>query len=186
MRDVVDGEGPAEALAEDDDAVRIDVGPLEKEPHRRIDVELHAGERRPALRAAIATVIEREHVEPGGRHPGDVGEVGADVLRIAVQVEDRAVRFAARRHEPGEERRTVGRAKFHRLVVDAVDTGAGVDRAGGLEEHRRTRAEREHEGDEGEAHLRSTAARRACRCRTRGRLRGDARGRSAARCRVRA
>ena len=39
VRYVVDGEGAAQALAEDDDAVRIDVGPLDKEPHRRIDVE---------------------------------------------------------------------------------------------------------------------------------------------------
>jgi hypothetical protein len=88
--------------------------------------------------------------------------VRADVLPVAVQIEDRAFRLAARRQEPGEELGAVGGVQLDRLVLEAVQAGSLVERTVGLEEDRRTAAteKREQHGGDG-AHVRNRREARA-------------------------
>ncbi len=157
VRGVVDRQGAAEALAEDDDALRIDVGQGKQRAHGRVGVELHALEGRRALRPAVAPVVEGEDVEARRRHPGDVGEMRADVLRVAVQVEHARPRLSARRQEPGEEGGAIGRLELHRVVFQAVLAGGAHDAAVRLEEGLRAAGSEqgECESDQG-AHVSGT------------------------------
>ena len=100
MRDVVHRERAAQALAVDRDAVLVHVAAREQRSHRGVDVFLRALQVRLSLGCAVAAVVEDEHVEPARGHPGHAGEVSADVLGVAVQVQDRAERAAFRGQEP--------------------------------------------------------------------------------------
>jgi hypothetical protein len=150
MRDVMHRESRAKALPEDDDAVRIDVGPRKQRAHRGIDVELYPGERGGAFRAAVATIVEREHAEALRRQPRHVGKLRADVLAVAVQIEHRGAGLAARRQEPGEELSPVRGADLYRLVLEAELAGRLVKRGARLKKGRAAarKAERKRGGDE--------------------------------------
>src|SRR6266705_1080341 len=109
--DVVHRERAAKALAVDNDAVLVYVLAREQRSHRGVDVFLRALQVGPAFGCAVAAVVEDEHVEAARGHPGDAGEVSADVLRVAVQVQDRAERAAFRGQEPAVQLEPVLRLK---------------------------------------------------------------------------
>src|SRR6266571_4304054 len=101
--DVVHRERAAQALAVDDDAVLVYVLAREQRFHRGVNVFLRALQVGLAFGCAVAAVVENEHVETARGHPGNAGEVSADVLRVAVQMQDRAERAAFRGQEPAVE-----------------------------------------------------------------------------------
>ena len=70
-------------------------------------------------RAAEAAIVQQQHLVAGGRQPVHAGEMGADVLRIAMQEQHRAPGLALRRQPPGVEPRAIGRAQFQVAVLQA-------------------------------------------------------------------
>ena len=108
-----DGYGATQALPEDHDPVGIDLRDGEDRTQGGLGVQMQAGQAGLARRAAVAPIIEEEDVVALLRQPPDAGEMGADVLRIAVQKEHCAChathRVRVSRQKPAVKSRAVGR-----------------------------------------------------------------------------
>ena len=98
----------AERLAEVDDARGVDVVARQQRGARRARVAIGPRLAGPAAAAAVAAIVEQQHVEPGGAQQRGVQHAVADVARVAVaQQHVRARRATAGRHPPAVQPLTV-------------------------------------------------------------------------------
>ena len=85
MRGVVDAGSRTETLTKQNQTGVSRDRAAEKIAHRRIDIRLESGEGWHPIGRPVAAIVQQQDVEASRRQPMDTGDVGADVLGVAVQ-----------------------------------------------------------------------------------------------------
>ena len=128
--------GAAQRLAEVQDALGFHAGLFQHASQRRAGVTVGALLARPAGTAAVAAIVEEQHVESSGRQHGGVGEAVADVAAVAVAQQQMAERVGAGADPPPVQPLAVGGLEPHVAVVQPRPARRLDDRPRGEVEQR--------------------------------------------------
>jgi hypothetical protein len=119
--DGVYGDGPAQGLPEDNDAVLVDPLHPEQPVDRRQGVHVDPLHIRRSPGPPVSPVVDEKDLIPLQGEPENGAYVGTDVFCVPVKEKDRSARLVVRPEEPSVEQHAVGRLEKYVFMNDAVE-----------------------------------------------------------------
>ncbi len=143
---------PTNALPQDHKGFALHLRGSVQPVESGLNILIDRRQTRLALRLAIASIIQHQHLIALLWQPPDATKMPGQVATVAVQMQHRALHRHAflGGQPPAMQARTVGSGEVHVLILQARLVGCERNTCLGVEQHRTATGEREDQGENAE------------------------------------